>query len=336
MKTIINNKIEISDIPKKFCQVICKKLTIQNPKFTEACKRGRWVGNLEKHLHFYEETETGGLIAPRGFARQLIGMARKYDVPYQIEDNRRILPETTFSFHGKLKPFQEKAVNDVLKRDFGTLSAATGSGKTVMALYIIAQRKQPALIVVHTKELLNQWIDRIISFLNVKRKEIGIISGGRRATGEQITVATVQSLYKCADEVFPYIGHIIIDECHRTPSRTFTEAVTAFGSKYLLGLSATPWRRDGLSKLIYWHIGDIVHEVDKAELIKNGDILKADIIVRETNFTTCLDPSNEYSKMLSGLTQDVERNRLIACDVATEAKNGGGICLSAVRPEGSL
>ena len=95
----------------------------------------------------------------------------------------------------------------------------------------------------------------------------------------------------------------------------------------MLGLSATPWRRDKLSKLIYWHIGDVVHEVDKTALIKNGDILKAEIVTRETNFNTILDPSTEYSKMLSELTQNTARNKLIAHDVATETRNGGGICL---------
>jgi len=120
---------------------------------------------------------------------------------------------------------------------------------------------------------------------------------------------------------------LIVDENHKIPSRTFTEAVTAFDSKYMLGLSATPWRRDKLSKLIYWHIGDVSHEVDKAGLIENGDILQADVIIRETNFTTCLDPSTEYSKMLSALTEDVERNRLIACDVAAETRKTKGICL---------
>ena len=289
MKIIINNKIELSYIPKELSKAICKKLTIPNPKWLENNKIGRWNGSTPKHLRFYEKTDSG-LIAPRGFTRQLIGMAHKHNVSYRIDDRRRILPQIDFTFQGKLRPFQEQAVNDVLKRDFGVLSSATGSGKTVLALYIIAERKQPTLIIVHGKELLNQWIDRIISFLNVKREEIGIIGGGKKTIGKRITVALVQSLYKCAEQVSQSIGHLVVDECHRTPSRVFTEAVTAFDSKYMLGLSATPWRRDGLSKLIYWHIGDVVHEVDKAALIENGDILKADIVIRETNFTTSYDP----------------------------------------------
>ena len=327
MKITINNKLKLSDVPKKLYQDVCSRLTLNNPKWLENNKMGRWNGNTPEHLQFYEKTDNGGLIAPRGFTRQLIDMARKHNVSYRIEDQRRILPEIDLTFHGKLRPFQEKAVTDILSRNFGTLSAATGSGKTVMALYIISERKQPALIVVHTKELLNQWIDRIETFLNIPKKEIGIIGAGKKTIGKQITVALVQSLYKCTDEVFTHIGHLIVDENHKIPSRTFTEAVTAFDSKYMLGLSATPWRRDKLSKLIYWHIGDVVHEVDKAGLIENGDILQADVVIRETNFTTCLDPSNEYSKMLSALTEDVERNRLIACDVAAETRKNKGISL---------
>jgi len=327
MKIIIDNKLSVQGAPVSFQKALKERLTLKNPKWFENNMMNRWQGDTPRQLRFYKVADNG-LIVPRGFARQLIGMARKLDVSYQIDDQRRSLPEVDFTFYGKLRPFQERAVKDVLKRDFGTLSAATGSGKTVVALYIIAERKQPALIVVHTKELLNQWLDQVETFLNIPKKDIGIIGNGKKTVGQQIMVATVQSLYKCADEVSQHIGHLIVDEAHRAPARTFSEAVTAFDCRYMLGLSATPWRRDGLSRLIYWHIGDVTHEINKADLISNGDILQADIVIRETNFTTCIDPSTEYSKMLSELTQDVERNRLIAKDVATEAKNGGGICLA--------
>ena len=327
MKITIKNRLKISNIHKDFYLEICSSLTIDNPQWVENHKMGRWNGKTPRLLRFYEKTESG-LIVPRGFTGQLLAMARKQKINYRINDQRRSLPEVDFTFCGKLKKFQKKAVSEMLKKYFGTLSAATGSGKTVMALAIIAERKQPALIVVHTKELLNQWIDRIISFLGIPKDQIGVIGAGKKIIGERVTVSTVQSLYKCADKVSPYIGHLIIDESHRTPSRTFTEAVTNFDCKFMLGLSATPWRRDGLSKLIYWHIGDIAHEVDKADLIENGDILKAEIVTRETDFNTILDPSTEYSKMISELTEDKERNRLIASDIAHEAKNGSsGICL---------
>ena len=182
-------------------------------------------------------------------------------------------------------------------------------------------------MIIHNRELQNQCVDRIETFLHIPADEIGIIGAGKKVIGNKITVALVQSLYKCADEVSPYIGHLVIDECHRTPSRTFTKATVAFDCKYMLGLSATPWRRDKLSRLIFWHIGDVIHEVDKADLIQNGHILQAEVITRETKFKPYFDPTNEYSKMLSELTEDDQRNQLIAADVATETRNGGGICL---------
>ena len=208
----------------------------------------------------------------------------------------------------------------MLKKEFGTLSAPTGSGKTVMALHMIAQRRQPSLIIVHTKDLALQWIDRIHSFLNIPTDEIGLIGSGRKRLGTRLTVALVQSLYKTAAEVYKQIGFLVVDECHRAPSRTFTEAVTAFDARYMLGLSATPWRRDRLSKLIYWHLGDVHHEIDKGQLVADGHILDIDVVLRCTDFKPYYDPVNEYSKMLSELTGNDERNRLIVDDIANQIK----------------
>ncbi len=103
---------------------------------------------------------------------------------------------------------------------------------------MIAARRQPALVIVHTKELLNQWIDRIETFLGIPRSEIGVIGAGKKTIGERITVGIVNSVYSSAGEIREHIGHLIVDECHRTPSRTFTEAVSAFDCRYMLGLSA--------------------------------------------------------------------------------------------------
>lgn len=324
MKIKIASKLILTEVPKNFYTAVCKKLTMPNPKYLENERMGYWNGETPRLLRFYERIESG-LIVPRGYIRQLINLCRRSDVQFQLNDQRRSLPEVNFTFTGQLKPFQDQAVNAMLAKDFGTLSAPTGSGKTVMALYTIVKRKQPALIVVHTKELLNQWIDRIETFLQIAKDEVGIIGAGKKSIGDKITVSLVQSLYKCAEEVSQHIGFLIVDECHRTPSRTFTEAVSAFDSKYMLGLSATPWRRDKLSMLIFWHLGNVHHEVDKADLIENGDILQAEVITKETDFRPYHDPTEEYSSMLSELTMDPDRNHLIASDVTQEANNGGGI-----------
>ncbi|MFZ5448165.1 MAG: DEAD/DEAH box helicase [Thermodesulfobacteriota bacterium] len=329
MKLEITNQTRLSPLSALFVSVaarIMDRLTFANPAHAEAEKRGFSTWNIPAEIKGYS-LAGDVLITPRGFTRQLVGILRGAGVRYQLEDQRRTLAPVDFMFTGELKDFQVEAVEAMLSRDFGTLAAPTGSGKTVMALALIAQRRQPVLIMVHTKELLEQWQARIETFLGIPAHEVGIIGDGKKRIGSKITVALVQSLYKCASEVVPHIAYLVVDECHRAPSRTFTECVTAFDSRYMTGLSATPWRRDGLSRLIFWHLGDVAHEVDKAALVDAGHVLCADVVWRETSFQPFHDPSEEYSKMLSELTQDPDRNALIASDIAKEAGNGGGVCL---------
>jgi superfamily II DNA or RNA helicase len=327
LKIFINHTLRLDEIPSAIYKDLIDKFTISNPKWLDNQRMGRWNKGTPKLLKFYTKGRSGRLYLPRGFSGRLIALCKQSHEPFEIEDRRRSLSQCHFDFHGNLKPFQEKACRIMLQKDFGTLSAATGAGKTVMALYIVAQRKQPTLIVVHTKELAFQWMDRISAFLGIPTDGIGLIGAGMNRTGEKITVGLVQSLYKCADRISPHIGHLIVDECHRTPSRTFTDAVTGFDARFMLGLTATPWRRDKLSKLIFWHLGDIRHEVDKSDLITRGDVLTADVVYRYTDFIPVHDPVHEYSKMLSELVSNDKRNHLIAEDVAREKKNHAGICL---------
>ena len=327
LNIFLQNNLRLTGIPPQLYDLLTQRLKFPNPKYLENARMGRWNRGVPKELRFYYRIRGGGLVIPRGFIRQLITTCRRLDIDCTVEDRRRSLPPVDFAFNGQLRPFQQRAVQHMLRKEFGTLNSPTGSGKTVMALYILAQRKQPALIVVHTADLARQWSERIETFLNIPVNEIGRIGGGKKKIGEKITVALVQSLYKCAEAVAPQVGHLIVDECHRTPSRTFTDAVTEFDARYMLGLSATPWRRDNLSKLIFWHLGDVHHQVEKNDLIRSGQVLPADIIFRETEFKPYYDPVQEYSKMLSELTLDDDRNRLIAADIAAEAGSQPGICL---------
>jgi superfamily II DNA or RNA helicase len=327
IKMTLKNNLRLSDLPPKFRQLLMETLSFPNPKWLENQRMGRWNWKTPKELRYYDKVGPDGLWIPRGFIRHLIRLCRKQRLKYTLDDQRRELQPVDFSFSALLKPFQQKAIDEIFPKEFGTLNAPTGSGKTVMALYLISQRKQPALVVVHTKDLAYQWVDRIGTFLGIPADEVGFIGGGKLRVGQKITVALVQSLYKCAQDVSSSIGHLIVDECHRTPSRTFTDAVTEFDSRFMLGLSATPWRRDQLSKLIFWHLGDVHHEMRKSELIESGDVLSVEVLVRETDFKPYYDPVNEYSKMLSELTADDDRNRLIAADVAAEARKGKNICL---------
>jgi superfamily II DNA or RNA helicase len=330
VKVTLSNQLKLTLIPEPIYADLIQRLQFANPKYIENQRMGRWNKGVPKILRFYRRSGNNGLYLPRGFMRQLMLICRQQGEPIDIEDRRRRLPAAAMTFNGELKPFQKQAVDKMLTRDFGTLSAPTGSGKTVMALYIIAARRQPALVVVHTTDLALQWVERIHAFLDIPKDKIGMIGNGQKNIGRTVTVALVQSLYKCVEQVSPHIGQLVVDECHRAPSRTFTEAVKAFDSQFMLGLSATPWRRDRLSQLIFWHLGDVHHEISKSSLVADGHILDVEIVVRQTSFRPYYDPINEYSKMLSELTSDDERNRLIASDVAQEVgfqKENAGICL---------
>jgi superfamily II DNA or RNA helicase len=320
----LNSKAILTSLGTAARQAVKQYLTMPNPKYQDAVKQGRYTRGMDLELKFYEK-DTERLICPRGCAGKLYRLCERLGESIQVVDNRRKLSPVDFTFAGELRPLQQDAVTDVLSSDQGLLEAGTGSGKTIMALYLIAERKQPALVVVHTKELLNQWISRIETFLNIPRADIGVIGGGKFSIGDRITVATVQSLYKRVDEVVPHIGHLICDECHRAPSRMFTEAVSAFDAKYRLGLTATPWRRDKLSKVIFWYVGDVTGRIAKDDLVQAGNLCRAEVQWVETGFSPFADASEEYSKALSELTEDGTRNRLI-CKTVSE-NNGHGVSL---------
>lgn len=326
MQIEISNNIFLTDYDDSFGLAVIEKLTMTNPAYDDAVKMGRWTGNLPKTLEFYRE-EMDGLTIPRGCLDLIRTLAKTHGEEITVADFRRTLPEVEFTFTGKLRDFQAKAVEAILHDDFGTLNAPTGSGKTIMALAIIEARRQPTLIVVHNKELLKQWIDRIVTFTGIRRADIGQIGDGKK-TIKPITVGIVNSVYPIAAPVLKqHFGQVIVDECHRCPSRTFSEAVSAFDCRFMLGLSATPFRRDGLTKLISWHLGPCRHSIDRAALQNSGDIVPADVIIKSTRFRSFADASTEYAKMLSELTEDRDRNIQICADVIKEAGNGGGVCL---------
>jgi len=306
MRLILANDIEIQKADKDFLNAVREKLTMINPKWIENQRAGRWNGNTPRILEYF--MEDGDFAVPRGFLSELLSMCRKKP---DILDLRRVQKPVSFTFNAEKRSYQQKAIDAMLSEDQGVLQASTGSGKTVMALAIIAARKQPTLIIVHTKELLYQWMDRIETFLGIPKEKIGQIGDGKKTLGKRITIGIVQSLYKCADQIFDRFGHLVVDECHRVASRVFDDTVSWFDCKYFLGLSATPYRRDKLTNLIHWFIGPTLYEIDNQEMIDRKAILPIEVLFRKTSFNTSYDPTLEYSKMISEMTQNEKRNTLI-------------------------
>ena len=296
-----------------------RRLTIDNPQYVAAKKYGRWVGKkLKPQLKYYEPVPTG-LRFPRGFSNQAVLLCREFcGHDPEIIDKRRLLPPMDFSFTGELRPYQEEAVTIAAGKSFGVIEAGTGSGKTVMALSLIARRRQPALVVVHTKELLYQWQERASQFLGTRP---GLVGDGKFDL-RPVTIAIVNSARKHVEELVPFFGHLIVDECHRVPANLFTDVVSRFDCHYLLGLSATAFRSEGeMTKLIYFYMGDRLHRVDRDELKATGAILKPQVIRAETPFTYRY--RGDYQALIKALVTHEGRNLQILQDILKVVREGG-------------
>lgn len=291
-------------------------LTITNPQYTAAKRYGRWIGKkLKPVLKYYDPVPTG-LRFPRGFSNQAVLLCREYygEDP-EIIDKRRLLPEIELEFQGELRPYQAEAVEAAASRSFGVIEAGTGSGKTVMALALTAMRKQPTLIVVHTKELLYQWRERVEQFLGVEAGQLG--DGQFRLA--PVTVAIVNSARKKVDELVPNFGHLIVDECHRVPASLFTDVVSVFDCHYLLGLSATAFRSDNeMTKLIYYFMGDRIFQVNQDALKASGAILAPEVIRNVTHFSYRY--RGNYQQLIKALVEHEGRNQQILTDIEKVAR----------------
>lgn len=292
-------------------QMIKDRLTIDNPHYLAAKRYGRWIGKRLKPTLRYYETVPGGLRFPRGFSNQAVLLCRQqlgHD-PHII-DRRRRLPEVNFTLLAELRAYQEQAVQHICSRSFGVLEAGTGSGKTIMALAAIARRRQPTIVIVHTKELLYQWQQRAREFLGV---DAALVGDGQFAIGP-LTIAIVNTARRRTEELIPHFGQLIVDECHRVPATLFTDVVSCFDSYYLLGLSATAFRSDeGMTRLIYYFMGDRIHTVDQMHLKVTGAVLRPKIIRRVTDFAYRYQ--GDYQALITALTKHEGRNRQIVDDI---------------------
>lgn len=254
---------------------------------------------------------------PWGFVANLIAFCRKEELPFRLIDNRRKLDPVDFDSDIELRPDQEAVLEKTLDKDFGVIVSPPGSGKTVIGLELIAQKRQPALIIVHRKQLFDQWIDRIQSFLKIPKKEIGQIGNQKFKIGKEITVAMIQSLSRSeeTEKISNNFGTIIVDECHHIPAKSFREAIVNFNSYYLYGLTATPKRKNNDEKLIYVYIGNILYNVGQIDQIRQKQT-KFEVNIKETNLYAPFDYKiDKYETISRILIHDTNRNSLILDDI---------------------
>ena len=209
----------------------------------------------------------------------------------------------------------------MLTRRIGVLEAPAGSGKTVMGLVCVARRQQPALWITHTKELAHQAVERAGMVLGLAPDEVGFIGDGECRVGQRLTVALVQSLARGIPPALLNVAHVVLDEAHHAPAEQVAAVIAQFSARYLLGLSATPYRRDGLDAVIGFHVGPVVARIDKADLADR--LIAPRIIKRDTGLRPAGD---SFTELVSELVVWPERNALIVDDVA-QAVACGHRCL---------
>lgn len=340
----VGNVIKIKNLPHYLIPKIREHLIIENPKWLENEKHKRSNFKTPKKLRFISEDSK---TIPRGFLKQLIKILKEANVDYRIRRNAPSYPiKITSSISFESRPYGEKAVAKILKKKSGVLEAPTGSGKTVIAIEAISRRKEKTLIVVHTKELQDQWIKRLETFTNLREEnkgDIGRIGGGGKAFEGLVTIGIINSLRnmtdKNPDQFNKSFGFVIVDECHRVPSNTFSKFMIHLNVLYILGLSATPFRTDGLDKVINFFMGEVVYKIKTKKLQKDGHILKANLNIIKTAFSPQISYSDnetekswqtkgsKYQKAIKQLITDHDRNSLILKNLTKQLREKKGIPL---------
>jgi len=308
----------------KLIHFLKDELNFVNSEYIIKKKMGKNTWEMERYFKLFEESEKDFII-PRGMIGQIIRFCKSNKIEYEFSDDRKKLKEINYSFNAQLKDYQKNTIEITNKKEFGIIVAPPGSGKTIIGLKIIANKNQPALIVVHRKQIAEQWIERIETFLGIPKREIGIFGEGKSNIGKQITIAMFQTLSKKVEtEEFKTFcksfGIIIIDECHHVPAQSFRNVISKFSTFYQYGLTATPFRKNNDTKLIFIYLGEIISEIKLNEIEPNKH---AKIIIRETDFYFPFNSKiNQFEDLSKVLIHDTKRNELILKDVYSVLNSG--------------
>lgn len=316
---------------------VLKRLgSMYNPEYflKQKLKKPIYRETTPRVLSYYEEDDRY-LYLPRGqkYKLQEIFPEAEIQLAAQVTNGQGI----DIAFTGELRQNQQEAVNTLMQYDMGIMKAVPGFGKTVMALYMIAQRTVSTLVIVPNKEIQKQWKERIHEFLNIppgksKRDSyIGIYNGSKKELRGHIDIAVAASLANLENiaVTLKEYGMIIVDECHHAASDTFTRVLRNVNAKYIYGFSATPKRKDGLEKVMHMFCGPIRYETSSFQ-IQNTYRFQQLLIPRMTTMR-CLDNNKTYTQYCSDIMNDQVRNYLIVKDVVKEFQNDGKIIILSER-----
>jgi superfamily II DNA or RNA helicase/very-short-patch-repair endonuclease len=264
---------------------------------------------------------------PRGCLGEVQSLLSDLGVSVALRDERQPGRPLKVEFHGQLHAEQETAAQAMLAHDTGVLSATTAFGKTVVAAWLVAQRGVNTLVLVHRRQLAEQWALRLATFLNLLPQAIGRIGGGRKKPTGALDVALIQSLSRkgsVPDWVGEY-GHLIVDECHHLSAASFERVVRQAKARFVTGLSATVTRKDGHHPIIFMQCGPVRHRVDaKAQAAIRP--FEHTVYVRPTGFrptgTAAEDRRVQFQGLYAELITDQARNQLICDEVQQVVADG--------------
>ena len=325
------------ELPPALRNRLLRLAAFQNPEFYKAQAMRLSTYGKPRIIACAEDLDRH-IALPRGCLEEVQALLADLHIEMEVRDERFAGTPLQVAFQGQLRPEQLTAARQMLAHDTGVLSATTAFGKTVVAAWLIAERAVNTLVLVHRRQLVDQWIERLSSFLGLSKKEIGQIGGGKRRATGKLDVAVIQSLVRkgvVKDLVGDY-GHIIVDECHHLSAQSFELVARRAKAKYVMGLSATVTRKDGHHPIIFMQCGPVRYRVD-AKAAATERPFAHTVHVRPTSFRplTEADPDRrlQFHALYQELMADEDRNRMICDDVLEAVRDGRSPLLLTERKE---
>jgi len=312
-------------LPPSLIARLIRLAAFQNPEFYAAQAMRRSTHDKPRIISCAELT-SHHVALPRGCLNAALDLLSSLGITVTIEDRRFSGEAIPLAFTGSLRSDQESAITALLPHDTGVLAATTAFGKTILAIRMMAERGRNTLILVHRRQLMDQWIERLTAFSTIPRDAIGVIGGGRRKPKGQVDVALIQSLVRKGevDDIVGNYGHLVVDECHHLSAVSFELVARRSKARYILGLSATVTRKDGHHPIIVMQCGPVRHRVDaRTEAAKRP--FDHVVRIRDTSFqlqTTLGTPAPSIQDVLKELVDDEARNDLIFDDVLCALERG--------------
>ncbi len=339
LSLIISNQIYIEKegLPAPLRNRIVRLAAFQNPEFYKAQAMRLSTFGKPRIISCCEEYPKH-LALPRGCQEELFQVLDELKIKTKMIDERATGDPLLLNFQGTLRPEQQLAADQLIKHDIGVLSASTAFGKTVIGAWLIAQRKVNTLVIVHRRQLMDQWVESLQSFLGLGKKEIGLVGGGKHKTIGTVDVAMIQSLINkgTVNDMVGNYGHIIVDECHHISAASFEQVIRQAKARFVTGLSATVTRQDGHHPIIFMQCGPVRYRVDDRQQAAARSFTHK-VIVRRTNFVlpnrADNTPEPGIQEVYTMLAADLHRNQMIVDDVVEAIHTGRSPVLLTERRE---